>query len=64
METTRACLQCATTVTPLSVLQGYDPTGFYDEMFASLGQPRPHYQILRDHLQTMTAEILAERRRV
>jgi uncharacterized circularly permuted ATP-grasp superfamily protein len=50
---------------PDSILSNtYDLQRFYDEMFASLGQPRPHYQILRDHLQTMTAEILAERRRV
>ncbi|MBK9927542.1 MAG: circularly permuted type 2 ATP-grasp protein [Anaerolineales bacterium] len=33
-------------------------------MFSSPGKPRPHYRVLRDHLQTMTAEMFAERRRV
>jgi uncharacterized circularly permuted ATP-grasp superfamily protein len=42
----------------------YDPSPFYDEMFSSPGKPRPHYRVLRDHLQTMTAEMFAERRRV
>jgi uncharacterized circularly permuted ATP-grasp superfamily protein len=42
----------------------YDPAPFYDEMFLSPGDPRPHYKVLRDHLQTMTAEMFAERRRV
>lgn len=42
----------------------YELNQFYDEMFASPGEPRPHYGVLRDHLQTMTAEMFAERRRV
>ena len=42
----------------------YDPAPFYDEMFSSPGEPRPHYKVLRDHLQTMTAEMFAERRHV
>lgn len=42
----------------------YEPNQFYDEMFVSVGEPRPHYGVLRDHLQTMTAEMFAERRRV
>src|SRR5262245_6871341 len=42
----------------------YDPSPFYDEMFSSPGGPRPHYEVLRDHLKTMTAEMFAERRRV
>jgi len=42
----------------------YDPAPFYDEMFSAVGEPRPHYTVLRDHLQTITAEMLAERRRV
>ena len=37
---------------------------FYDEMFASPEEPRPHYGVLRDHLRSMTAEMFAERRRV
>ena len=42
----------------------YDPAPFYDEMFSSPGEPRQHYGVLRDHLQNMTAEMFAERRRV
>ncbi len=42
----------------------YDPAPFFDEMFSSPGEPRPHYRVLRDHLQGMTAEMFAERRRV
>ena len=42
----------------------YELNQFYDEMFASPGEPRTHYGVLRDHLKTMTAEMFAERRRV
>ena len=42
----------------------YDPAPFYDEMFSSPGEPRLHYRVLRDHLQGMTADMFAERRRV
>jgi len=50
---------------PESILSNpYDPASFYDEMFASPGEPRGHYRVLRDQLQTMTAETFAERRRV
>jgi uncharacterized circularly permuted ATP-grasp superfamily protein len=50
---------------PASVLSNaYDPAPFYDEMFLTSGEPRPHYRVLHDHLQTMTAETFAERRRV
>ncbi|HNO93347.1 MAG TPA: circularly permuted type 2 ATP-grasp protein [Anaerolineales bacterium] len=49
---------------PESVLSNlYDPAPFYDEMFSSAGQPRPHYEVLRKYLQGMTAEMFAERRR-
>ena len=41
----------------------YDSAPFYDEMFSPSGEPRPHYGVLRDHLQRMTAEMFAERRR-
>lgn len=44
--------------------QLYDPAPFYDEMFASPGEPRPHYGVLRDHFQSMTADMFARRRRV
>ena len=50
---------------PDSILANlYDPLSFYDEVFESPGEPRPHYEVLCDHLQTMTAEMFAERRRV
>jgi len=42
----------------------YDPAPFYDEMFSSPGVSRPHYGVLQDHLQNMTAEMFAERRRI
>ena len=42
----------------------YELNQFYDEMFVSPSEPRQHYEVLRDHLQTMTAEMFAERRRV
>jgi uncharacterized circularly permuted ATP-grasp superfamily protein len=42
----------------------YPLDNFYDEMFAAPSQPRGHYQILHDQLQTMTADTLAERRRM
>ena len=41
----------------------YDPAPFYDEMFLSPGESRPHYDVLRHQLQNMTAEMFAERRR-
>lgn len=42
----------------------YDPAPFYDEMFSSVGEPRPHYEVLRNRLQTMTRETYTQRRRV
>ena len=42
----------------------YDPAPFYDEMFSSVGEARPHYRVLRDHLNTMTGEMFADRRHV
>lgn len=42
----------------------YGPAPFYDEMFSSMGEPRPHYGVLRDHLQNMTREMFAERRHI
>jgi uncharacterized circularly permuted ATP-grasp superfamily protein len=42
----------------------YDAAPFYDEMFSSPMEPRPHYNVLHDYLQNMTAAMLNERRRV
>ena len=42
----------------------YDPAPFYDEMFSSPGESRPHYGVLRDYMQNMTSEMFAERRHV
>jgi uncharacterized circularly permuted ATP-grasp superfamily protein len=42
----------------------YDSAPFYDEMFSAPGEPRPHYGVLRDHLQSMTPDMFADRRRV
>ncbi len=41
----------------------YDPTGFFDEMFATPGRPREHYAHLFEQLETLSAAALAERRR-
>ncbi|MBL8045086.1 MAG: circularly permuted type 2 ATP-grasp protein [Anaerolineales bacterium] len=49
---------------PGILTQTYPLDNFYDEMFAAPGQPRGHYQILHDQLQTMTADTLTERRRM
>ena len=42
----------------------YNSAPFYDEMFTLQGDVRPHYEVLRGHLQTMTSEMFAERRRI
>ncbi len=50
---------------PASVLpERYDLSGFFDEMFAAPGEPRPHYRALYDYLRELTPEALAERRRL
>lgn len=41
----------------------YDPGQFFDEMFATPGQPRPHYQFLHDQLKRLTFQSFDERRR-
>ena len=43
---------------------GYDLGAFYDEMFESSGQPRPHYAPLAERLEAMSAAQLEERIRV
>ena len=40
---------------------GYRPGAAYDEMFAPDGSTRPHYQTLRDRIDTLGAEELADR---
>ena len=42
---------------------GYDPGGFFDEMFEANGQARPHYRVLHEHLATLDAATFNERRR-
>ncbi len=46
-----------------SLIERYDPSGFFDEMFAAPGRPREHYAHLFRQLQTLTPAALAERRR-
>lgn len=41
----------------------YATGAFYDEMFTPVREPRPHYALLHDYLQTLTPEALAERQR-
>ncbi len=43
---------------------GYDLGPFFDEMFEGPGRPRPHYRLLAERLQAMTADQLGERIRV
>jgi uncharacterized circularly permuted ATP-grasp superfamily protein len=43
---------------------GYDLGMFFDEMFQSPGQPRPHYRPLAERLAAMSADQLGERIRV
>ena len=43
---------------------GYDLGAFFDEMFDSSGQPRPHYRPLAERLEAMSAAQLEERIRV
>ena len=45
-----------------SLMEGYDPRGFFDEMFESPGKPRPHYQALHDLLAALTPPQFNERR--
>ena len=47
-----------------SLLAGYDPGGFYDEMLVASGRPRPHYAKAHRALSGMTSGALDERRRL
>ena len=42
----------------------YPLRDFYDEMFASPNEIRPHYRVLHDYLQTLSPADFAERRRL
>src|SRR5262249_38271574 len=54
-----ACQQ----VTVASLVNGYDPGGFFDEMFEASGAPRAHYRKIHARLETMGRAELDERRR-
>ncbi|MGI9114921.1 MAG: circularly permuted type 2 ATP-grasp protein [Chthoniobacterales bacterium] len=41
---------------------GYDPGGFYDEMFAAPSEPRPHYRHLCERFAKLTAEEFERKR--
>jgi uncharacterized circularly permuted ATP-grasp superfamily protein len=45
-----------------SLMTGYDPDGFFDEMFEAPGRPRPHYDVLHELLSRLTPAQLDERR--
>ncbi|HEY4348732.1 MAG TPA: circularly permuted type 2 ATP-grasp protein [Gaiellaceae bacterium] len=45
-----------------SLMRGYDPNGFFDEMFEAPGSPRPHYDVLHELLSRLTPAELDERR--
>ena len=46
------------------LFEGYDTGGFYDEMFLSPGNPRPHYAKLFHRLATMAPAQFEERRKL
>src|SRR5579862_3947500 len=46
------------------MFRGYDPGGFYDEMFCAPGVPRPHYAKLFQKLVTMELSQFEERRKL
>jgi uncharacterized circularly permuted ATP-grasp superfamily protein len=41
----------------------YDPGAFFDEMYAAIGQPRPHYRELAEELGRLSSDEFEERRR-
>jgi uncharacterized circularly permuted ATP-grasp superfamily protein len=41
---------------------GYDPGGFFDEMFEAAGRPRPHYRVLAEQLAGLNVDEFEERR--
>jgi uncharacterized circularly permuted ATP-grasp superfamily protein len=57
---------CATPVgmANTGLFEGYDTGGFYDEMFLSPGNPRPHYAKLFRRLATMAPAQFEERRKL
>lgn len=48
----------------MSLLETYDPSWFYDEMFTAERAPRPHYKALAEHLGAITASEFAQRARL
>src|SRR5262249_14090352 len=54
----------ASLVTVASLLNGYEPGGFFDEMFEASGEPRAHYRKIHARLETMGRAELDERRRL
>ncbi len=51
-----------TSPVPIGLLERYDVSDFFDEMFSPEGAPRVHYEQLHHRLRTMTAEAFDERR--
>ena len=51
-------------MTVASLLNGYEPGGFFDEMFEASGEPRAHYRKIHARLETMGRGELDERRRL
>lgn len=43
---------------------GYDPDGFFDEVFTSDGEPRPHYRDLIERLRSFDRDDLEQRERL
>jgi uncharacterized circularly permuted ATP-grasp superfamily protein len=51
-------------VVRLALFEGYDPGNYYDEMFATPGQPRPYYAKMFQKLATMAPAQFEERRQL
>lgn len=48
----------------MGLFDGYATDGFYDEMFAADGAPRPHYAPLLSRMRELTQDNIAERQRL
>jgi uncharacterized circularly permuted ATP-grasp superfamily protein len=46
------------------LFEGYEPGGFFDEMFSEPGVPRPHYARLFEKLATLPVAQFEERRKL
>ena len=48
----------------MSLFQDYDPGDFYDEMFSSPGEVRPHYRMLLERAEALSVEDFNRKRQI